>query len=455
MNYTDSIFIILFIVLALLVQPLTRLGARGAAFRETILTLASWVVILSWGMFDFTLFITLALANYLISLGIDSGSPKRTRRLVGIAAILNIAVLVLFKSGLGAGSGAMFQTGIPLAISFYIFHILSYLIDLKNGKSRRMSLAHYLFYLSFFPHVIAGPIIRSWQLAPQLGKNLKRSGNLRMGLYAIIVGFSLKILAADLLAQATEHYWTQAGVDAASALECWIVAFLYYCQIYADFAGYSLIAIGMARVLGYKFPANFRSPMRAKTLKEFWTRWHITLSRWLRDYLYIPLGGNRHGRLRNSFTVMITLLLGGLWHGMSFTFLLWGFMHGAGLVIERALRSVIRIQSKILSASGWLITQVWITCAWVYFHAPDTHLAHHFFAKMFSLHQEGAFAVTSALLAILPLALLPVAHNIAPKIARYVPHASRIWLQGITAGILLAAVMLFKTTSHEFIYFRF
>jgi len=230
------------------------------------------------------------------------------------------------------------------------------------------------------------------------------------------------------------------------------VAFLYYCQIYADFAGYSLMANGMARLLGYKFPANFRSPMVAAGFREFWRRGHITLSRWLRDYLYIPLGGNRHGLARTQANLMIVMLLGGLWHGMQWTFLIWGGMHGAGLMVEHFL---IDKYGKVKGPwiVRWFIAQSLITLAFVFFRAPTVTYAFNFIAHMFSF--STGFSLALPVQYLLPLTLFPLAHNVIPQLPWRLPHKHRAWAQGAVTAFILILESSIYTTNHNFIYFRF
>ena len=259
---------------------------------------------------------------------------------------MNIAFLALFKysdfivSNLALATGQTFlrfPVGIPIAISFYTFHVISYLVDLRSGKVQALRFRDFLFYLLFFPHLIAGPIVRVWQLVPQIGVRKISKWDLIFGVHYLTLGYFLKAIAADNLGAGIDPFWSMSPPYFLFGAERWIVALLYYCQIYADFAGYSLMALGLARLLGYRLPPNFRLPMLATNLQNFWRRWHITLSQWLRDYLYISLGGSRATRIRTAVNLLITMLLGGLWHGAAWGFIVWGFMHGLGLVWSRFL----------------------------------------------------------------------------------------------------------------------
>ena len=323
MTYTATLFLVLFAFIAIIsagLKPLPRA-------REWLLIGFSIFVIATWGIFDAALFTSIAVVNYFAALAITRLTGGARRGLLAATIAGDIAVLALFKYSSFIGGNVTALTGwptpqlalgIPLAISFYTFHVISYLVDVHRKTVPEASFRHYLFYLSFFPHVVAGPIVRAWQLVPQLRKPRRVRTDLAMGAHFLVTGIFLKSILADNIGGAIDPFW-RAGTDLGFA-ERWLLALLYYCQIYADFAGYSLMALGMARLLGYRLPANFRCPMLAASLQEFWRRWHITFYRWLRDYVYIGLGGSRRGYLRTGINVFTTMVLGGLWHGAG-----WGF----------------------------------------------------------------------------------------------------------------------------------
>ncbi len=302
----------------------------------------------TWGVYSLALFLVVAVANFAAGRAMKETRPPWPTAILCLAIGVDICTLAAFKYSAFFGLHLNSLTGligIPLAISFYTFHIISYLVDTYRGKTKPTTFGRYLFYLSFFPHVVAGPIVRTWQLVPQLQTTRRIATDWPMGVHFLSTGFFLKSVCADNIAGIIDPAWKAADL---STPDHWVVAFFYYCQIYGDFAGYSLMALGMARLLGFRLPANFRSPLRAVRLQEFWRRWHITLSRWLRDYLYIPLGGNRAGLV--AVNLMVTMLLGGLWHGAGPGFIIWGGLHGAGLVIER----LCRVRNLPLS---WLATR--------------------------------------------------------------------------------------------------
>lgn len=460
MNYTDVLFILLLAcvcVLCRLLRPWPRL-------REWTLIAVSLLIVASWGMFSLSLMLAIAAINF-AAIAIASRLDLPQQRAILIAAVVfDLAALAFFKYAgfvilsLEDISGARLRVpalGLPLGISFYTFHLISYLVDSLRQKTRPLSLRRYLFFLTFFPHVIAGPIVRIWQLPSQLGRDRRLRGDLLFGVHYFVVGFFLKAVVSNNLSEITDPFWAKDPGFTFSAADHWLVAFLYYCQIYGDFAGYSLMALGMARLLGYRLPANFRAPLLAVTMQEFWRRWHITLSRWLRDYLYIPLGGNRLGKERMLANIMITMLLGGLWHGAAWTFVVWGGMQGIGLVAERVIGWQARAAQTWRRAFWWLATQLWVTLAWVFFRADDLDHALGFVGEMFRFDRWAALAVHGRMIFPLLIASGAVLHQLTPFAIASVPRRHLgTWL-GIATGVLLVLDVLVYSPNKVFIYFKF
>jgi len=459
--YTDTLFLFLFA--ALFVVCLCLQGLPRA--KEWVIVAFSALVIASWGISSLVIFLAAVVANYAAALVI-SLSDRRVGKIVLVAAIAgNLMFLGAFKyanflvasvESVAALSLPHFPLGLPLAISFYTFHIISYLVDLHAHRIAPASFRKFLFYLIFFPHVVAGPIVRAWQLVPQIGARRLTKYDLAFGIHYLLLGYFLKTIGADNIAESIDPLWAPAALASLTAADRWILAFLYYCQIYSDFAGYSLMALGMARLLGYKLPANFRSPMRASTLREFWRRWHITLSRWLRDYLYIPLGGSRCSTMRTAFNVFVTMVLGGLWHGAGWGFVIWGAMHGVWLALERLFnlnRPPARWPGWIAS---WLVTQVWITLAFVFFRAPDLGFSGRFVGGMFDVFGINAWHLQSRICWALMFALPAVLHHFAPSLLGRTPSLRFALTLGLSTGALLvASLVLLPPAGHPFIYFRF
>jgi alginate O-acetyltransferase complex protein AlgI len=470
MLYTDSFFLLLLALVCLI----SRLLGRWPAVKEWFLIAFSLFVIATWGTYDLVLFLGVLTVNFFVSLALPRLSPSAGRALLYAAIALDVGTLALFKYAnfLGGIFDSMtglhipaFPLGIPLAISFYTFHIISYLVDLYKKRVQVASFRKYLFYLSFFPHVIAGPIVRAWQLIPQIGVIRRARNDWVMGTHYLVTGFFLKAVVANNLASYLDPIWTHSEAKAfddfkLTTAEHWVVAFFYYCQIYGDFAGYTLMALGMARLLGYRLPGNFRSPMRAASLQEFWHRWHITLSRWLRDYLYFPLGGSRVSAARQSLNLIITMLLGGLWHGAGWGFLVWGAMHGGGMAAERALGCRNLPPNTVRRWGWWIVTQMWVTLAWVVFREPTLSNAWRFARNMFeptfaSIVGSPLYHVRPSLLVPLIFAVPVVIHQCVPFILQRIGRRNLgIALGGSTAVMLILNLTVYSPTK-SFIYFRF
>src|SRR6202521_1402829 len=279
-----------------------------------------------------------------------------------------------------------FEVGLPIAISFLTFHALSYIIDVYRRKlAPTGSLVDLLFYISFFPHLIAGPIVRAKAFLEQtVRKSDAKDIRLGLSVFLIVGGLFKKVIVAN--------YLSTDFVDGAfrspteySRLDLLLGMYAYAIQIYCDFSAYTDIAIGIANLLGYQFPQNFNQPYRALSVQDFWRRWHTTLSAWLRDYLYIPLGGNRGGRLATYRNILITMGLGGLWHGANWNFVIWGLLHGAALVVERALgiTNGDRPRRRWSAWLAWLVTFHFVCLTWVFFRSPTLADSMDYFRTLF------------------------------------------------------------------------
>ena len=261
----------------------------------------------------------------------------------------------------------LLHLALPLAISFYTFQQISYLVDSYRQETKEYDFLNYALFVTFFPQLIAGPIVHHSEMMPQFAKTknkIKDYYNIALGLFLFSMGLFKKVVIADTFAQ-----WATKGFDVAKALnmlEAWTTSLSYTLQLYFDFSGYTDMAIGAALLFNIKLPINFFSPYKAVNIQDFWRRWHITLSRFLKEYIYIPLGGNRKGRARTYLNLFITFLLGGIWHGAGWTFLLWGMLHGGALVIHRFWQQLGLRMPKLL---GWLVTFMFVNIAWVFFRA--------------------------------------------------------------------------------------
>lgn len=268
----------------------------------------------------------------------------------------------LLKTGI-----SLLNIALPLAISFFTFQQIAYIVDAYRGEAREYDLLNYALFITFFPQLIAGPIVHHREMMPQFrdrGNQRIKYENMARGLFIFSIGLFKKVMVADTFA-----YWANWGFDGISRLtffEAWVTSLSYTFQLYFDFSGYTDMAIGAALFFNIKLPLNFNSPYKALNIQDFWRRWHMTLSRFLRDYIYIPLGGNRRGELITCRNLMATFLIGGLWHGAGWNFVFWGFLHGLALIIHRLWK---KTGIKMPRFLAWLITFNFVNAAWVFFRA--------------------------------------------------------------------------------------
>jgi alginate O-acetyltransferase complex protein AlgI len=315
-----------------------------------------------------------------------SHSPRARRLILALSIVQNLSLLFIYKywSWLGGPRLEM-----PAGISFYLFESMSYVIDVYRGDIEpHPSYSEYLAFVAFFPHLVAGPIVRPRDLLPQLAGAARFDPRASSeALFLIGVGLLKKVAIGDYLALNLIDR-TFDGPLGYSALECYVAAVGYSVQIYCDFSGYTDIAIGSALLLGVRFPKNFDAPYKAHHLVDFWRRWHISLSTWLRDYLYIPLGGSRRGPARTYLNLIVTMLLGGLWHGANWTFVAWGGLHGLGLAVTRLVRgdrNPSEARSHLSRVLGVVLTFHFVTATWILFRADSFGAAWAFFGRLTTL----------------------------------------------------------------------
>ena len=315
---------------------------------------------------------------------------KKTILSFGITA--NLALLGYFKysdffienfNAIFDNNAQLLNLTLPLAISFFTFQQISYLVDSYRQETKEYDFLNYALFVTFFPQLIAGPIVHHKEMMPQFAQTRNKvinHKNIALGIFIFSMGLFKKVVIADTFA-----VWATTGFDVATTLnlfEAWATSLSYTFQLYFDFSGYTDMAIGLALLFNIKLPINFNSPYKAQNIQEFWRRWHITLSRFLRDYIYIPLGGNQKGSLRTYSNLMVTFIIGGLWHGAGWTFVFWGFLHGLALVIHRAWS---RLGLTIWSWLAWLITFNFVNISWVFFRAKEWDDAIKVLSAMFSL----------------------------------------------------------------------
>ena len=327
---------------------------------------------------------------------------KHAGLVLAVAVALNLSALGYFKyanffvDNLAALTGwplSLAKIVLPLGISFFTFTQIAYLVDVYRRIAHEYSLVHYFLFVTYFPHLVAGPILHHKEMMPQFAdsKNFPVNWeNIFSGLFIFSVGLFKKVIVADQFA-----LWANAGFGSGRELlfhEAWITSLSYTLQIYFDFSGYTDMAIGASLMLNIKLPLNFNSPYKAVNIQDFWQRWHMTLSRWLRDYVYIPLGGNRHGKYRTYLNLAITFLLGGLWHGANWTFVIWGALHGAATAIHKYWRDSGWVMPKLL---GWFVTFMFINVTWVFFAADQFSDATRILRGMAGLNGAGALSLAA------------------------------------------------------------
>ncbi|MBS0562232.1 MAG: MBOAT family protein, partial [Proteobacteria bacterium] len=351
--------------------------ARHRAWRQAVVVLASLAFYGWWDVRFVPLLVGLTLANWLIA---QWFGRHRVAAIPIAGVVLNLAVLALFKYA-DFLRGTVFdlldepwtpwRLILPLGISFFVFQKISYLIDLKRGDRHIYGFLDFCMFVTFFPQLIAGPLVRHNEIIGQFALPPRRAEmweNLSRGFVLFLIGVAKKVLFADSLAMLADPLFAQAASGALPAVQAWIATAAYTLQIYFDFSGYSDMAIGLGLMFGLRLPMNFDAPYRATSARDFWRRWHMTLSRFLRDYLYIPLGGNRCGAARQAFNVVATMLLGGLWHGANWTFVAWGGLWGAALAVNHLWAGA---GLRLPRAAAWALTLLFAMGGWVLFRSPD------------------------------------------------------------------------------------
>ncbi|WP_066629725.1 MBOAT family O-acyltransferase [Labilibacter marinus] len=392
---------------------------KKSVLRNAFLFLASIFFYYKAGGYYFFLLLFSTLVDYSIGLGIGHAHKKTTRKVLLILSLMvNLGVLAYFKYSYFIAdiihqtldvnievvnyftvfTNALFNTEIdaariilPVGISFFTFQTISYSVDVYRGRIEPVkNILDFGFYVSFFPQLVAGPIVRAWEFIPQLHQKYALSEKrFWWAVWLIMGGLFKKMVISDYLSVNLVDRVFDAPMMY-SGVELLMGAYAYALQIYCDFSGYTDIAIGVALILGFKLPNNFNLPYVATSVTDFWRRWHISLSSWLRDYLYIPLGGSRKGTVRRGVNLMITMLLGGLWHGAGWLFIIWGVLHGLALLIEKVLFGMFKKAGlRVPKFIGFLITFHFIVLTWIVFRSPDLETLQLFFIRLktaFSLY---------------------------------------------------------------------
>jgi len=382
MLFNSEVFILLFLPVTLAAYFLSRRLERNAYL--WVILAASLIFYGYWKFSYVTLLLSSILFNYCIYYFYLKRDLKKSIALfIGIA--FNLGLIGYFKYINFLMNDVLMLADIieapspilPLAISFFTFQQISFLVDSKKDGVEDVSLLEYASYVSFFPQLIAGPIVRHDELIPQFHQKTRAAELFVPGVVLFTIGLFKKVVIADSVSVwVTNGY---AAIDSLTMSDAWIVALAYTFQLYFDFSGYSDMAVGLGLMFGFRMPFNFNSPYKSLSIQDFWRRWHMTLSRWLRDYLYIPLGGNRHGPSRTYIHLFITMLLGGLWHGAAWTFVIWGALHGGALAVSRYWS---RLGIALPVALSWTVTFLFVVSAWVVFRSESMAQATTLLAKM-------------------------------------------------------------------------
>jgi alginate O-acetyltransferase complex protein AlgI len=450
---------------------------RGASGRLWLLLVASYVFYANWNVWYVFLIFAYGLWGWGLGLAMHGAPNAALRKLYFVLSlILSLGTLAYFKYANFFGENIARLLGIrdwnhvdvvlPVGISFFTFHTMSYLIDLYRGRipPSRNPVKFFLF-VSFFPQLVAGPILRASAFLPQLDRPIRVTWpNAVCGIQLFIAGMIQKSLFADHLSVFVDQVYRTPELYSSGTL--WLAVAAYSMQIFCDFAGYSLMAIGTSRILGIDLPENFRMPYLSQSIAEFWHRWHISLSSWLRDYLYIPLGGNRQGPTRTQVNIGITMLLGGLWHGASWNFVLWGGIHGAALGVHRVWSRWRESRGRPAEDAGpayrvvgWALTFLFCSLAWVPFRSPSFDTTIVFLRGVAGESGRITWYHTPTVLVLAAAVVWHLAYQFAPAVVRRLPFRPEelsSWPAMLVLGYsILIIVLLAPLNTSPFIYFQF
>ncbi|MDK9707013.1 MAG: MBOAT family protein [Desulforhopalus sp.] len=474
----------------LLFLPVTLLGFYFFARRDRRWA-AGWLVVASlyfYGSWDLR-YIPILLAsiciNYWTCRRILAAHDTHRKKWLTASIVFNLSLLGFFKyanffihsiNQITAADLPVLHILLPLGISFFTFTQISLLVDAYHRKIKEVNFPHYLLFTSYFPYIIAGPILHHQEMMPQFSDPEHyqvKADNFAIGVSLFVFGLGKKLLIADNLASAIQPVF--AGGDP-QFFQAWLGMLAYTMQLYFDFSGYSDMAVGVSRLMGFHIPVNFHSPYKATSVSDFWQRWHISLSRFLRNYLYIPLGGNREGQLKRYRNLILTMLLGGLWHGANWTFVVWGGLHGLYLCVQHGWQHMMekypRPPAALTDFLGRILTFIAVVVAWCFFRAPDVASAFGVLAGMIGCNGVSAvteidsLGYTMLVLSTFVAFCMPNTNELflysdkerktklrSPSIITI--HWSPRLLWSITVGCILALCILSIERTNDFIYAQF
>lgn len=450
MVFSSNVFLFLFLPIFLGLYYLCP--NRG---RNLLILIGSYTFYAWWRVDFLLLFAAVTLWNYLFGLRIQAHAGTETARRWVVAGVLgNLATLGYFKyanfgvaninavlESMGMEPFILTSVILPIGISFYIFQSISYLIDVyRRDTEPTRNLINFAAFIALFPQLIAGPVLRYKDLADQFTDRTHSIDKFSEGATRFMQGFVKKVFIADSLAPLVDHCF---ALENPSTGDAWLGMIAYTAQLYFDFSGYSDMAIGLGLMMGFRFMENFNQPYISQSITEFWRRWHISLSTWLRDYLYVPLGGNRHGTFNTYRNLFLTMLLGGFWHGANWTFLIWGAWHGMWLAIERAMG--VKAAPTSFSLLKWAFTLLLVMLGWVIFRAENLDVAGRMYTALFSfggwqLSELTLASITGLQMVTLVLAWVVIAVNGARQFIASRNHEPALTLA--SAGVALQVIDL-------------
>ncbi len=390
-NSYEFIFAFLPITFVIYFYLLSKRLILGA---KIFLVIASLFFYSYWNVVYLPLILLSIFVNYSVGLSLVNHDKIKisSKTILIFGIVFNVGLLAYFKytdfflenfNGIFGTNVPLPHIILPLGISFFTFTQIAFLVDAYRKEAKEYSLINYMLFVTYFPHLLAGPILHHKEMMPQFASKynwVKNYRNIALGLFIFSIGLFKKVVIADTFA-----VWANTGFDTATSLnliEAWATSLSYTFQLYFDFSGYTDMAIGISLMFNIKLPINFNSPYKALSIQDFWRRWHMTLSRFLRDYIYIPLGGNRKGEVRTYVNLLSTFIIGGLWHGAGWTFIFWGFLHGIALAMHRLWQSLGFKMNRVLA---WFITFNFVNITWIFFRAKSWEDAMKVLGSMFTL----------------------------------------------------------------------
>lgn len=465
MLFNSYIFIFAFL-------PLMLIGYFWLLRKRLVLGSKIWLVGGSlffygyWNIVYIPLLLISILINFfagsaLSTMPLDGGKRTLTKKqLLLFGIVFNIGLLGYFKytdfflenfNGIFAANIPLPHIILPIGISFFTFTQIAFLVDAYKNKVKEYDLLRYMLFVTYFPHLLAGPILHHAEMMPQFANKWNfalRWRNIAIGLFLFAIGLFKKVVIADTFAE-----WANAGFNTTvplSLIEAWITSLSYTLQLYFDFSGYTDMAIGISLMFNIRLPINFNSPYKAKDIQDFWRRWHITLSRFLRDYVYIPLGGNQVSKYRNYTNLFSVFLIGGIWHGAAWMFVVWGALHGFAIVIHRIWKD---LGFTMWNWVGWLITFNFVNITWIFFRAENWKMAQNVFFPMITFHQETfqSDSVKKLVLIVFVILLLIWLKNSQV----WAIKIKNNWVFRLMIGGMLGISIIMLNKISEFIYFNF